>query len=172
MMRVYGAMMWQLGKVFRTPEVCRVYIGSFNAQRTVRECELKGLFEAEQDALLKDLLSIPQKSGDRKVSWEPGRVPSPDSPPSLRDTQHAGPLAGQRVRQARPCGTNPHRRRLVPAQAAARVWQAEGPGQAAGEPGRGVPQSPAGIPAAGGGLPGPVQASLPLHVPGPRRRGR
>lgn len=68
MMRVYGAMMWQLGKVFRTPEVCRVYIGSFNAQRTVRECELKGLFEAEQDALLKDLLSIPQKSGDRKVN--------------------------------------------------------------------------------------------------------
>ena len=29
LMRVYGALMWSLGKVFNTPEVCRVYIGSF-----------------------------------------------------------------------------------------------------------------------------------------------
>jgi hypothetical protein len=29
LMRVYGALMWSLGKVFETPEVCRVYIGSF-----------------------------------------------------------------------------------------------------------------------------------------------
>lgn len=29
LMRVYGALMWSLGKVFRTPEILRVYIGSF-----------------------------------------------------------------------------------------------------------------------------------------------
>jgi hypothetical protein len=29
LMRVYGALMWSLGKVVNTPEVCRVYIGSF-----------------------------------------------------------------------------------------------------------------------------------------------
>jgi predicted GTPase len=29
LMRVYGAMMWSLGKVVATPEVARVYIGSF-----------------------------------------------------------------------------------------------------------------------------------------------
>merc|ERR1711970_1442927 len=29
LMRVYGALMWSLGKVFNTPEVARVYIGSF-----------------------------------------------------------------------------------------------------------------------------------------------
>jgi hypothetical protein len=28
-MRVYGALMWSLGKVMLTPEVCRVYMGSF-----------------------------------------------------------------------------------------------------------------------------------------------
>ena len=34
-MRVYGALMWSLGKVFKTPEVNRVYIGSFNADAPI-----------------------------------------------------------------------------------------------------------------------------------------
>jgi hypothetical protein len=31
LMRVYGALMWSLGKVFRSPEVCRVYIGRWGS---------------------------------------------------------------------------------------------------------------------------------------------
>jgi hypothetical protein len=46
--------MWSLGKVFKTPEVVRVYIGSFWNQPYQNQ-EFQSLFEAEQDDLLKDL---------------------------------------------------------------------------------------------------------------------
>lgn len=52
LMRVYGALMWSLGKVFRSPEVCRVYIGSFNASNPIRDDvnpTCKPLFEKEQE---------------------------------------------------------------------------------------------------------------------------
>ncbi|KAK9806972.1 hypothetical protein WJX72_009114 [[Myrmecia] bisecta] len=71
LMRVYGALMWSLSKVFRSPEVCRVYIGSFNEGKPVREDVNpygKHLFEREQADLLKDLYEIPQRSCDRKVN--------------------------------------------------------------------------------------------------------
>ncbi|KAI8474973.1 MAG: P-loop containing nucleoside triphosphate hydrolase protein [Monoraphidium minutum] len=71
LMRVYGALMWSLGKVFRTPEVCRVYIGSFNAGKPIdasRNPECVGLFEKEHAALLEDLHEIPARSCDRKVN--------------------------------------------------------------------------------------------------------
>lgn len=71
LMRVYGALMWSLGKVFRSPEVCRVYIGSFNASAPMREDvnpSGKKLFEKEQEDLLHDLYEIPARSCDRKVN--------------------------------------------------------------------------------------------------------
>ena len=71
LMRVYGALMWSLGKVFRAPEVCRVYIGSFNAGHPIREDVNplgRALFEKEQEDLLHDLYEIPARSCDRKVN--------------------------------------------------------------------------------------------------------
>ncbi|CAL5220728.1 g2786 [Coccomyxa viridis] len=71
LMRVYGALMWSLGKVFRSPEVCKVYIGSFNADKPVRsDLNPAGveLFEKEQSDLLQDLYDIPQRACDRKVN--------------------------------------------------------------------------------------------------------
>lgn len=71
LMRVYGALMWSLGKVFKSPEVCRVYIGSFNAGNAIREDVNptgKMLFEREQEDLLHDLYDIPSRSCDRKVN--------------------------------------------------------------------------------------------------------
>ncbi|XAR67417.1 hypothetical protein NMG60_11002173 [Bertholletia excelsa] len=71
LMRVYGAMMWSLGKVLNTPEVTRVYIGSF---RDTPINEAAGgplgqeLFEREQNDLLSDLKDIPKKSCDRRIN--------------------------------------------------------------------------------------------------------
>jgi len=67
LMRVYGALMWSLGKVIRTPEVLRVYIGSFWDQPYHNE-ENKKLFEMEQRDLIEDLLSLPRNSAIRKIN--------------------------------------------------------------------------------------------------------
>ncbi|KAM1762840.1 hypothetical protein ACFX12_005434 [Malus domestica] len=71
LMRVYGALMWSLGKVLNTPEVVRVYIGSFN-DKPVNEGVVgpigKELFEKEQDDLLSDLVDIPKKACDRRIN--------------------------------------------------------------------------------------------------------
>mmetsp|Transcript_11752 Transcript_11752/g.21123 ORF Transcript_11752/g.21123 Transcript_11752/m.21123 type:complete len:544 (-) Transcript_11752:1029-2660(-) len=71
LMRVYGALMWALGKVFKSPEVCKVYVGSFNSEAPINEKVNpygKPLFEAEQKQLLSDLYDIPQRSCDRKIN--------------------------------------------------------------------------------------------------------
>lgn len=71
LMRVYGALMWSLGKVLNTPEVMRVYIGSFN-DKPINEAAVgpigKELFEREQDDLLSDLKDIPKKACDRRIN--------------------------------------------------------------------------------------------------------
>ena len=51
-------------------QVCKVYIGSFNADKPIRtDMNPSGeeLFNKEQADLLQDLFEIPQRSCDRKV---------------------------------------------------------------------------------------------------------
>uniref|UniRef100_A0A804M8K9 EH domain-containing protein 1 n=1 Tax=Zea mays TaxID=4577 RepID=A0A804M8K9_MAIZE len=71
LMRVYGALLWSLGKVLNTPEVMRVYIGSFN-DKPIRETAAgplgMELFQKEQDDLLSDLNDIPKKACDRRIN--------------------------------------------------------------------------------------------------------
>jgi hypothetical protein len=43
LMRVYGALMWSLGKVVKSPEVLRVYIGSFWDQPLMYDDNGKGV---------------------------------------------------------------------------------------------------------------------------------
>mmetsp|Transcript_12780 Transcript_12780/g.44395 ORF Transcript_12780/g.44395 Transcript_12780/m.44395 type:complete len:532 (-) Transcript_12780:544-2139(-) len=70
LMRVYGALMWSLGKVFNTPEVCKVYVGTFSGKppSTEKNALGKELFEKEMGDLLRDLYTIPSRACDRKVN--------------------------------------------------------------------------------------------------------
>ena len=58
-MRVYGALMWSLGKVVKTPEVLRVYLGSFWDQPLMFEDNAE-LFELEKRDLMNDLRGLPR----------------------------------------------------------------------------------------------------------------
>jgi GTPase SAR1 family protein len=67
LMRVYGALMWSLGKVFNTPEVLRVYVGSF-WDHDVKNEDVKNLLALEHRDLLADLRSLPRNSLMRKIN--------------------------------------------------------------------------------------------------------
>ncbi|XP_059811191.1 EH domain-containing protein 1 [Hemitrygon akajei] len=67
LMRVYGALMWSLGKIINTPEVIRVYIGSFWSQPLLI-AENRKLFEAEEQDLFKDIQSLPRNAALRKLN--------------------------------------------------------------------------------------------------------
>ncbi|XP_030755095.1 EH domain-containing protein 1-like isoform X2 [Sitophilus oryzae] len=67
LMRVYGALMWSLGKVLQTPEVVRVFIGTFWDQPLRYDINRK-LFEDETQDLFKDFQSLPKNSALRKLN--------------------------------------------------------------------------------------------------------
>ena len=67
LMRVYGALMWSLGKVLKTPEVTRVYIGSF-WNEPLRFDTNRHLFEAESQDLFSDLQSLPRNAAIHKLN--------------------------------------------------------------------------------------------------------
>ena len=67
LMRIYGALMWSLSKVVMTPEVLRVYIGSF--WNEPNKCaETATLIELEMASLLQDLRSLPASGAVRKLN--------------------------------------------------------------------------------------------------------
>ena len=67
LMRVYGALMWSIGKVVKTPEVMRVYVGSFWDQPLMCEDNAQ-LFEMEEADLMRDLKDLPRNSAVRKIN--------------------------------------------------------------------------------------------------------
>lgn len=67
LMRVYGALLWSLGKTMTSPEVARVYVGSF-WQQPLQHMDNADLFEMEEKDLMKDLAVLPRQSAVRKIN--------------------------------------------------------------------------------------------------------
>jgi EH domain-containing protein 1 len=67
LMRVYGALRWSMGKVFKGAEVTRVYVGSFRDEPLTRK-EHAALFEKDRTVLLGRLHDLPRACGMRKVN--------------------------------------------------------------------------------------------------------
>eukprot|EP00193_Tetraselmis_chui_P022517 CAMPEP_0177795622 /NCGR_PEP_ID=MMETSP0491_2-20121128/26340_1 /TAXON_ID=63592 /ORGANISM="Tetraselmis chuii, Strain PLY429" /LENGTH=503 /DNA_ID=CAMNT_0019318483 /DNA_START=463 /DNA_END=1976 /DNA_ORIENTATION=- len=88
LMRVYGALMWSLAKVLRSPEVCKVYTGSFPEGASVPihepdESEAgfedalgEPFFLREEAQLLDELKAVPSWTLNRKISEFAKRVRS------------------------------------------------------------------------------------------------
>lgn len=67
LLRVYGALMWSLGKVVQTPEVCRVYMGSF-WDAPLKNFENRALLEREKSDLLLEMMSLPRNAVVRRIN--------------------------------------------------------------------------------------------------------
>lgn len=67
LMRVYGALMWSLGKVMNTPEVCRVFMGSF-WDAPLKNTDQMELLQQEESDLLNDIMNLPQQAVMRRIN--------------------------------------------------------------------------------------------------------
>lgn len=67
LMRVYGALLWSMGKIFRSAEVTRVYVGSFKDEPLIRS-EHELLFQKDKEVLMQRLHDLPKACGMRKVN--------------------------------------------------------------------------------------------------------
>lgn len=67
LMRVYGALLWSLGKTMTSPEVARVYVGSF-WNEPLKNLDNADLFEEEEKDLMRDLAVLPRQSAVRKIN--------------------------------------------------------------------------------------------------------
>lgn len=65
--RVYGALMWSLSRVFQTPEVVRVCMGSFKDTPLLNE-DTKKLLESDMGDLLNELMALPRNGALRQLN--------------------------------------------------------------------------------------------------------
>ena len=67
LLRVYGALMWSLGKVIRSPEASRVFLGSF-WEAPLKLSENKVLLDREKRDLLDEIVALPQNAIVRRIN--------------------------------------------------------------------------------------------------------
>jgi EH domain-containing protein 1 len=73
LMRVYGALLWSMGRIFKGAEVTRIYVGSFHDEPLLRE-EHAPLFDKDKSILLAHLHQLPKACCLRKINEMVKRV--------------------------------------------------------------------------------------------------
>jgi len=70
---VYGALLWNVAKILRTPEVARVFVSSFWDQEYIHE-DHRQLFDEDKRTILKELRGLPRATVLRKANELLGRM--------------------------------------------------------------------------------------------------
>mmetsp|Transcript_20333 Transcript_20333/g.36973 ORF Transcript_20333/g.36973 Transcript_20333/m.36973 type:complete len:453 (+) Transcript_20333:61-1419(+) len=73
LVRVYGALLWNVGKVLRTPEIAKVFTSSFWTEPYRYEAH-KQLFDEDKEAVIKELKALPRTALLRKMNDFVARV--------------------------------------------------------------------------------------------------
>mmetsp|Transcript_16031 Transcript_16031/g.30254 ORF Transcript_16031/g.30254 Transcript_16031/m.30254 type:complete len:670 (+) Transcript_16031:164-2173(+) len=67
LVRVYGSLMWSMGKIFKSPEVVRVYTGSYWDEPLVHD-DFQHMFDSDEYLLVNELINLPKSYAERKVN--------------------------------------------------------------------------------------------------------
>ncbi len=73
LVRVYGSLMWSMGKIFDSPEVVRVYTGSYWNGNLVND-DFEKMFTADEKLLVRELIDLPRCAAERKVNQMVNRI--------------------------------------------------------------------------------------------------
>lgn len=73
LMRVYGALLWSMGRIFKGAEVARIYVGSFRDEPLMRE-EHTVLFDKDKKVLMDHMSQLPKACSMRKINEMVKRV--------------------------------------------------------------------------------------------------
>ncbi|CAK0799156.1 unnamed protein product [Prorocentrum cordatum] len=68
LVKVYGALMWNLGKILHTPEVARMYIGSFWDKDYLMCQDLERLLNQDRKDLMQELHDLPRNVCVRRIN--------------------------------------------------------------------------------------------------------
>ncbi|KAL7470119.1 hypothetical protein ACHAXS_011510 [Conticribra weissflogii] len=73
LVRVYGSLMWSMGKIFDSPEVIRVYTGSYWNGPLLND-DFANMFERDEQLLVRELIDLPRCVAERKVNQMVNRI--------------------------------------------------------------------------------------------------
>ena len=73
LVRVYGSLMWSMGKIFDSPEVVRVYTGSYWNGALVND-DFERMFAKDEQLLVRELVDLPRCAAERKVNQMVNRI--------------------------------------------------------------------------------------------------